>query len=177
MRPLGDSAGDGGRRYLSFSNSPLLPLFLHYLCAVVLIQRNQQEAKCVSVRVKKRKEKKKHKETCLDVQTEARGFYMRGRARQTEREAASLEEFKQPPCYVTRMEMTSLGQPVSRSPFCLRLLLAVNRAVRVIYCMSSNLTCQIVCVAVDIWDVRRWRSNGTIRNQIWIIFHLKCQNI
>lgn len=56
-----------------------------------------------------------NRETCLDVQAEARGFYMRERGRQTEREAASLEEFKQPLCYVTGMEMTSLGQPVSLS--------------------------------------------------------------
>lgn len=55
-------------------------------------------------------------ETCLDVQAKARGSYMRERGRQTERGAASLEEFKQPLCYVTRMEMTSLGQPVSLSP-------------------------------------------------------------
>lgn len=55
-------------------------------------------------------------DACLDVQ--ARGFYMRERGgdRQGGRQAASLEEFKQPLCYVTGMEMTSLGQPVSLSP-------------------------------------------------------------
>lgn len=56
-------------------------------------------------------------------ETERRAWMCRPRAwastwerrRQTVREAASLEEFKQPLCYVTGMEMTSLGQTVPLS--------------------------------------------------------------
>lgn len=40
----------------------------------------------------------------------------RERGGETDGEAASLEEFEQPPCDVTGMEMTSLGQPVAPSP-------------------------------------------------------------
>lgn len=118
-------------------------LLLHYMSVLAFAQCYQQDAKCVFVHLWE----KERETTCLDVHSEARGFYMREGDRQ--REAASLEEFKQPLCYVTGMEMTSLGQPVSLSP----LSPPVNKAVRVIYCMSSNLTCQRVqnAVALKIW--------------------------
>lgn len=58
----------------------------------------------------------RNRETCLDSQAKARGFYMSEMGEtDREREAASLEEFKQPLYYVTGIEMTSLGQPVSLS--------------------------------------------------------------
>lgn len=73
--------------------------------------------------------------------------------RQTEQEAASPEEFKQALCYVTRMGMASLGQPLSPS-LPLRLFLAVKTTVRVI-CrqVTSNLTWikSSKCVILTVW--------------------------
>lgn len=77
---------------------------------------------------------------------EARGLYMREGERQTDRRGGSIPGGIQTASVLCDRDGDDFIRPASFSlaPVCLCLSLAVNRAVRVIYCTSKNLTCQIV---------------------------------
>lgn len=127
----------------------------------------------------------RNRETCLDVQAEGMGFYMR--ETETDSAGGSIPGGIQTASVLCDRDGDDFIRPDSSSlsPLCLCLSVAVNRAVRVIYCMSSNLTCQIVAIcrtdnmsSVHLSFLKRQRTNPNQIQPISIMMqHPKCQKV